>query len=222
MRMKTSLLGRGGFTLIEIMVVIAILATLIASGSLMIGIAMKKQKKMTTEGRLQALASAIEQLRSNDQLGRYPPTQISKLKITGFDGSKFGGEPNATNLGIETLYVVFRLPGINVMPPGLDDAIENTDDDKALAPLGKLAKSDLFEYVDAWGNPIVYINSTDYRSPEKVEQYVLGNEARENVKVAPRKNEKSGEVERGDSYQLFSIGADQKPGTDDDIHFGSM
>jgi prepilin-type N-terminal cleavage/methylation domain-containing protein len=223
MRMKVSLRVRdGGFTLIEVMVVIAIIAALIGAGSLMLGIAQRKRMITQTQGALNSLGAGLEMLRSNDQLGRYPPTQIGKLTFPGFDGSKFGGQPNATNIGIETIYVVFRLPGISVVPQGLDaeTAIGNTDGDNALTPVGKLAKTDLFEYMDAWGNPLVYISASDYKDPSKVADYVLGNGTP--VKVEPLKNEKTGEFVRPDSFQLMSIGPDAKPGTDDDLVFGVM
>lgn len=222
MRMNVSGRARsGGFTLIEVMVVIAIIAALIGAGSLMLGIAQKKRMVTATQGTLNSLGAALEQLRSNDQLGRYPPTQISKLSFAGFDGTKFGGQPNATNVGIETLFVVFRLPGINVTPQGVEESsLGNTDGDNAISPVGKLAKTDLFEYIDAWGNPLVYIAASDYKDPSKVADYVLGDG--QPVKVEPAKNSKTGEFVRPDSFQLMSIGPDRKPGTDDDLFYGVM
>jgi prepilin-type N-terminal cleavage/methylation domain-containing protein len=213
----------GGFTLIEIMVVIAIIASLIGAGSLMMNIATKKRMIQTTQGRLNALGAALEQIRGADQLGRYPPTQLSKLVFPGFDGVKFTAGTNETNVGIETLYVVFRLPGITVMPQGLDgdDCIANTDDDKATQVVGRLTKTDLFEYVDAWGHPFIYFAAADYKDPSKVEQYVL-TPGGEKVKVQPKTTEKSGEFMHPDSFQLFSVGPDGKPGTDDDIMYGNM
>jgi prepilin-type N-terminal cleavage/methylation domain-containing protein len=224
MRMKVAQHGRnGGFTLIEIMVVIAIIASLIAATSLMLSIGNKKKAQTETWGRLNGIGAAIEQLRSTDQLGRYPPTEITKLSFQGFDGKKFG-QPNATNVGIETIYVAFRLPGINVTPSGVEaeDAVGNTDDDKASSMVGKMAKPDLFEYLDAWGNPLVYISASDYKDPSKVAEYVLGDAAHTHVKVAPKKNEKTGEFVRPDSFQLFSMGPDGIPGTDDDMVFGQQ
>jgi prepilin-type N-terminal cleavage/methylation domain-containing protein len=222
MRMKVSMRGRdGGFTLIEVMVVIAIIASLIGATSLMLNISQKKRDLTTTQSTLNSLGMALEQLKGADQLGRYPPTQVSKLTFSGFDGSKFGGQPNATNIGVETLFVVFRLPGITVTPQGIEEsALGNTDGDNALTPVGKLAKSDLFEYLDAWGNPLVYIASADYKDPSKVADYVLRDGR--TVKVEPRKNEKTGEFVRSDSFQLMSIGPDATPGTEDDVFYGVM
>jgi len=212
-----------GFTLIEIMVVIAIIASLIGTASLMLNIARKKQLVTQTQGRLNTLGAALEDLHNTNQLGRYPPTSLAKLTFQGFEGSKFMAGANDTNVGIETLYVVFRLPGLNVRPQGLDgdDCIANTDGDKAPIAIPGMAKSDLFEYVDAWGHPLVYFASADYKDPSKVELYVLS-EGGEKVKVHPKINEKTGEFLRPDSFQLFSLGPDGKPDTDDDIIYGGM
>ena len=215
-----TLQGSEGFTLIEIMVVIAIIAALIGAGSLMINIGIKKKAVMQTQSRLSAIGAALEQLRSNDQLGRYPPTQIGKLVFQGFDGKKFGGQPNEDNVGIETVYVVFRLPLIAVMPQGVDDAIANTDDDKCSNPVGKLQKPDLFEYVDSWDNPLVYISASDYKDTAKVEQYVLGDGQHTKVKAVAKKNATTGEYLRPDSFQLYSMGPDGVPDTDDDLVYG--
>lgn len=211
--------GDGGFTLIEIMVVITIIAALAGTASLMIRIAQKKKMVTDTQSHLGSLVAAIEGLKSSDQLGRYPPTSITKLSFPGFDGKKFGALPNETNVGIETLFVVFRLPGITVMPQGFDteDSLGNTDKDHAKA-LGSMKKDDLFEYLDSWGNPIVYFSNSDYKDTSKLEQYVLG-DGTTTVKVHPKKNEKTGEFIHPDGFQLFSLGPDALPDTEDDILF---
>ena len=222
MRRKAGLRSEGGFSLIEVMVVLAIIAGLIATGTLMLGVAQKKRLKSETEGRLRNLAAAIEQLKSNDQLQRYPPTSLSKLTITGFDGAKWNAGANGKNVGIETIYVCLRLPGITVPLSGFDaeGSIGNTDDDQASTVIGNLKKTDLFEYLDAWGNPFVYFSSTDYKDASKVEQYVLGNG--QEVKVAPLTNAKTGEFKQLGSFQLFSLGPDGKPGTEDDVLWGEL
>jgi prepilin-type N-terminal cleavage/methylation domain-containing protein len=207
-----------GFTLIEIMVVVTIIAGLIAVGSLMVNKAMSKKSQQESQGRVNAIGLALEQLHAVDQLGRYPPTDISKIQIGAYSGKNLG-QMNDKNVGAEALFVAFRLPNINVRPQGLDEATANTDDDKAQSTTGtQLQKEDLFEYVDTWGNPIVYLSAADYKDVTRVEQYVLGNGTA--VKVVALKNETTGEYIRPDSFQLYSMGPDGQPGTDDDLVFG--
>jgi prepilin-type N-terminal cleavage/methylation domain-containing protein len=221
MRMQSVRRGRwGGFTLIEVMVVIAILAAMMAGGAIVIRVASQKQTKSVSDGNIKSLAAALEQVRSQDQLGRYPPSDILKLNLQGVDLKKLG-VLNDTNVGIESLYVVFNLPGITVKPQGMDgeDKLGNLDDDKAGAMLGSMNKPDLFEYLDAWGFPLVYINASDYKDTSKVARYVL-KPGEQPVVIKARMVEKTGQYFRPDTYQLFSVGPDGTPGTEDDLHFG--
>ncbi len=204
----------GGFSLIEVMVVLAILAALIATGSLLIGVAGKAQARQRTQSRLAAIAAALEQLHAGDQLGYYPPTDSMKMKELASVGRS-----NDTNIGAETLYLVFRRKGCTILPQIDDaDAYSNTDNDAAVVPLADMQKPDLMEYCDSWNNPIVYFSAADYKDTGKVEQYVL--KSGETVKVSPKRNESTGEYVRSTSFQLFSMGPDGKPGTEDDIEFG--
>lgn len=212
---------QSGFTLIELMVVIAILAALMAGGTIMLNLAAKKREEALTQQRVTNLGAAIDQLRDGSQLTYFPPTLTSELR--GPNGEKVGekvGLANETNVGIETLYIAFRMKGITVRPEGLDaeDAFENWDEDQANGLAGDMTSVELFEYVDAWGYPLVYLHSRDYKDPRKVERYVL--EDGSEIKVAPRRSGKSGEFFRAASFQLFSIGPDGEPGTDDDVHYG--
>ena len=144
-------------------------------------------------------------------------TMVSR--IAGFGREMLMSRVMGASWQADAFFVAFRLPNINVRPQGLDEATANTDDDKAQSTTGtQLQKEDLFEYVDTWGNPIVYLSAADYKDVTKVEQYVLGNGTA--VKVVALKNETTGEYIRPDSFQLYSMGPDGKPGTDDDLVFG--
>jgi len=211
-----------GFTLIEVMVVMAILAALMGGGFVMLQRAQKARVKGVADSRLASLAAAIEQLAAGDRLGMYPPTATGALVGPGKSGSTVGktlGENNGKNVGIETVYVALRLKGINVSVDGFDDesAFGNTDSDQAAATVPDLAKPDLYEYLDPWGNPFVYFSNRDYKNPQKVERYVRGDGTE--VKAVPM-TKSNGEFVRASGFQLFSMGPDGQPNTDDDIVWG--
>lgn len=211
-----------GFTLIEVMVVMAILATLMGSGFLMLRKAQSQRMKTECQTRLSSLGAALERLRAPECIGMYPPTATESLVGPGKSGSSVGktlGSNNGVNVGIETLYVAVRLKGVNIPVDAFEGegALGNTDADSAAAVVPDLAKPDLYEYLDPWGNPFVYLSARDYKAPQKVERYVRGDGTE--VKVAPMVKS-NGEFVRADSYQLFSMGPDGQPGTEDDVQFG--
>lgn len=210
-----------GFTLIEILVVIAIISAILGGISLMIGQAMKAKDKSNTTMRVNNLGAALERIHEGDKLGMYPPTRMENLVFPGGGGpvGKQLGAANETNAGIETVYVALRLKGINVTVAGFeaDNALANLDDDKAAQTIPDMMDARLFEYLDTWGNPLVYISARDYKNMKGVEQYMLANGS--TVKVQPQ-TLANGEFARPDSFQLFSLGPDGEPGTDDDIKFG--
>ena len=76
----------------------------------------------------------------------------------------------------------------------------------------------LFEIVDSWGNPYVYFAAVDYKNAKKLGRYTLLNGT--DVMCEPVKNDTTGEFRNVDTFQLFSMGPDGVPGTEDDIHFG--
>lgn len=210
-----------GFSLIELLVVITIIAALAAGGTVFVRIANKNRDKTITKQRLLAISTALESV--HKELGYFPPTYTRDLKAPG-GTEKIGekvGVPNETNIGIETLYVAFNMTGISPDMQGLgDNALGNTDDDNVAELIGRLQVTELFEYVDTWGNPLVYIVSKDYKDPSQVEKYVLADGTE--VKVAAKKGGKTGQFVDAQRYQLFSLGADGQPGTDDDIHWNDQ
>jgi prepilin-type N-terminal cleavage/methylation domain-containing protein len=212
---------RSGFSLIEVMVVIAIIAGLIGGVTLTINVASKKRLETVTKARLAALASALEQMKDPSRLGAYPPTLTEAVHLPrGGAVGKSLGAANDKNVGIETLWVVCHMKGLCDPVQGFDEdgAVLNTDADNAATNIGELTKSDLFEYADAWGNPFVYFHARDYKNPQRVEQYVLA-DGQTTVKAAPKPSAVGGFAREG-AFQLFSMGADGKPGTEDDLHWG--
>lgn len=212
-----------GFTLIELLVVIAIIAALVAATTVVATMAQRAREKQTTSGRLLALGAALEQLKQQDNLGRYPAANT--LKLTDGDRAPIGqklGLTNQTNVGIETLVLALNLNGVNVTIDDItDEDYDNTDEDDLPEPVGKLGTTSRLEVVDAWGNPLCYIHNREYKDMGKVQSYVLGPAFEgETVTVVPRTEEKSGKFFRASSFQLFSFGPDGKPNTPDDMHYG--
>jgi prepilin-type N-terminal cleavage/methylation domain-containing protein len=219
--------NESGFTLIELMVVISIVAVLVAAVSLGINVAMKQQQKTITQNRLNQIGGWIDQISSADNLGRAPRTSTLKLRGPGTPKKavKYGetaGQPNSTNVGIETIFVAVAIPEFGgVTPPELDEqAYGNTDDDDMGGQVGKLPSLAMQEFVDAWGNPFVYFAAGDYKNVKDMEDYLLDDGQETVVTAAPMVNATTGAFKRPDTFQLFSMGPDGQPGTEDDIHYG--
>lgn len=83
---------------------------------------------------------------------------------------------------------------------------------------GDTDHDDCPEFLDPWLNPFVYFRCTDYAAAADGVVYVLRDGTK--VKAKPLRDRSTGGFFRPDSFQLFSMGPDGQPGTDDDIHFG--
>lgn len=216
--------SQSGFSLIELLVVLTIMATLAGATVVVVNVAGRNQARTTTVSRINNLGAALEQMKGADLLGGYPPTATVKLVTPGMKPIKIGeqaGAGNETNVGIETLYIAMNMKGMSkVSRSGLDsdEVLDNTDSDKLAELVGDLRVDARYEYVDAWGNPLVYIHSRDYDDLEGLDKYLRLDG--ETVTVKPRTSGKTGQFYRQNEFQLFSLGPDGEPGTEDDIHFG--
>jgi prepilin-type N-terminal cleavage/methylation domain-containing protein len=206
-----------GFTLIEILVVITIIAALMGLGVAMMGKANVTKEAAMTSQTVQSVAAALEQLRSPSLLGDYPPAEMALLR--GLKGEAVGktvGTPNDTNQGIETVYVTLFLSGHNVpVDLDLDKVLANTDGDSMSGNPTRSEEKDLFEFVDAWGNPLAYFSSRDLKKYEAVNKYISG----EGNAMAPKPwiSEKTKMPLNAKKFQLFSAGPDFIFNTKDDI-----
>lgn len=212
-----------GFSLIELLVVITILAALAAGGTVWIRIANKRKAKVTTQQRLTSIAIGLEQVKQ--AVGYFPPTVTTELRGAGTKKEKVGekiGDQNDVNVGIETVWVAFHLAGVNTAALDQlgDDALMNYDEDQANETVGEMKSLELWEIVDAWGNPIVYFHNRDYKDPSKVQKYMRADGSTVTVEVRTR--DKAGGFENAQGFQLFSFGEDGEPGTEDDVVYGSF
>lgn len=206
-----------GFTLIEILVVITIIAGLMAMGFALFGGAITQREKLQTQTRRDTIAAALEQLKSPQILGEYPPADIRQLRgLKGADVAKDVGFPNDTNLGIESVYVAIMLQGHGVFLADMeDDWLANLDDDNMAVNVTKSESPALYEFVDAWGNPFAYFSPRELKNHKEVSKYILAGGAE--VEVKPWMSEKTKLPVNQGKYQLFSAGPDGVFNTEDDI-----
>jgi prepilin-type N-terminal cleavage/methylation domain-containing protein len=211
MRRKTA-----GFTLIEILVVITIIAGLMGLVVAFIGKANRTRDNVITSTRIGGLQAALTGVANKQALAMYPSADLAKLR--GPKGEKVGemaGVPNDTNMGIETLYVAIHLATLSIRLDEKDEWFGNTDEDSMSSNPTSSTKLDLLEYVDAWGNPFAYFSAGEYKNFAPVSKYMMADGR--TVVVEPHRSEKTGQALNRGTYQLFSAGPDLEFNTDDDI-----
>jgi prepilin-type N-terminal cleavage/methylation domain-containing protein len=207
-----------GFTLIEILVVVTILGALFGMVMVIAPMALGRKEEVATTTRVQEVASAITTLGSNAALGRYPPTSLMRLRDA--NGARVGkelGDGNELNRGIETAFIALFLKGLTIKLDLPDDAIQNTDGDTMGSNPTQLDYDGRMEIVDAWGNPLAYFNSADYKKPDAFSKIQMNPDEAGDVQVVKPWMRKSGLFVNPATFQLFSAGKDGVFNTEDDI-----
>jgi len=159
----------------------------------------------STLARIEGLKSDIEHYKNH--MGDYPP---SRLEVLGVKGGAITFE------GIEAMVVALRHKDYAYGGPG-KSWLSNMDVDRGDPNVTQFKKPDLFEVVDSWGNPLIYMRYDDY---ERSQTYAFfGDQADDagEFEVAASVSETTGRPIRAKSYQIRSPGADGILGTDDDI-----
>lgn len=202
-----------GFSFIEILVVMGIIAVLVGLGIGVYQIAAKKTPQVKTDALLQKMRSNVDMWRG--QFRAVPPSALERIAvITGLPIKVGKPQPsNTNNVGIETLYQCLVMPGFP-HNPDIDAELCNTDEDFLDKPLAKSGAKDLFEIKDAWDNPLVYMVEADYAAFEKDPPTYI-NAQGEAVNPKPYRSP-SGGFAQPNGYQLYSMGPDGQPNTDDD------
>lgn len=208
----------GGFTLVEVLVVIAIIATLIGLVAAIIPRAMMAKNKMKTQTLVNSIGATLELLRTdNEQYGKYPPSRSKDLRIGKVFVGKDIGQPNEVNVGIETVFFLLNCPDIHCNQVTADTAlIGNTDDDDFRATKGNASDAKAREWLDVWGRPLAYFNANDYKDPKGLTD--IQTEEGEHIEVHPKKlpTRVGGGYLNPNSFQLFSVGPDGKQDPDED------
>ncbi len=187
-----------GFTLVEVLVVIAIIALLGAIAYPVIRSIQASSKVKAAKARIESLKLALGTYSAE---GDYPPTWTGR-----------GG--NGVNEGNESLLRALRATRRDTHFEAKEDEVADTDRDK------------LQELVDPWGNPFIYFHNADLSSSpaEKLAVYYLAGQdgaggPGNRIKVKPRKDPKSGEFPGATTDIIWSTGPDglNEDGAGDDI-----
>lgn len=209
--MKLPLLrrARAGFTLVELLAVILILSILVWALTKGLFEAAGATKLQTTRQLLAKLGAAAEHYQR--EMGKYPPSSFEPGQEVANDGR---------NVGIEAYVVAmfskkFEAGGLL---EDVRDSLVNTDADSSPRQLTDFATRELLEVPDSWGNPVAYIERSDYTATNR-RYLTLDAEASEEVESVPvpYKNARTGQFYAAQTFQFISAGEDGRFGTDDDI-----
>ena len=170
------------FTLIELMIVVSILLVLVAVVAISFSSVFGKSRKAQAQATLSTLTGNIDSYQIG--WGGYPPGNLERLgllirlpELT---------DANDHNRGIETMVLALRMgvkggPFLDSELFGSDARRGNLDEDSADAELLNDAymsvegSAELFEILDPWGNPYVYVNIGELKQGIYEETITLAN-----------------------------------------------
>jgi prepilin-type N-terminal cleavage/methylation domain-containing protein len=199
---------RAGFTLIEMLVVIVIIAILSALVAVAVSRIMDGVRRDATEATIRTIGAACRAYFTAS--GDYPPSDLQEIGGTGL---------NDLNNGIEALTACLASERGGGPKHYEGEKIDNLDDDSAGSNITRWRYGDLQlrEIVDAWGYPLIYFHHRDYEGKNpRVLKYRLSRDAAP-VQVRPARNTKTNTYVGPGAFQLWSVGKDGIPGTADDI-----
>jgi len=208
-----------GFSFMEILVVMGIIAVLVGLSVGIFKIVGKKGLEVKTRALLMKMRTNIDSWRG--AFKAWPPSDLNKLgAVTGLKLAIGKAQPpNDTNWGIESLVQCLLMPGYDHNAE-IDEDLINTDTDELDKVLAKNGVASLSEVKDAWGNPLVYFTDADYAQAAKnPPTYLTGEDSAlrgDAVTPKPWLNPNGAFAQQG-AYQIYSMGEDGKPNTDDDL-----
>ena len=198
----------GGFTLIEILAVIAILGLLMTLAIVNFSKQRERGVVAATKARIITLQNEIQKY--NTSKGGPPYDKLAKINVQA---------NNQVNEGVEALYAALQNKDF---PEGsiLDEMwLSNTDGDVTSTSFHRIAgfKNELFEITDDWGNPLAYFHYTGYGGKQMVQMAEAAEGEDAEQAVTPWQSKKTGTFANPDSYQIISAGTDRIFGTEDDV-----
>ncbi len=201
-----------GFSFIEILVVMGIIAVLAGMGILMVNLFIKKGPQFETDNLVRKVKSSIGSWQLKHQM--LPPVRLADIATAAGVGTPIKHAGNRENEAIEALYQALYWPSFGTDPEFNEEKeLANTDDDR-LTQAATSRGVELREIVDGYGNPLIYFVHTVYAQAERdPPTYTLKNG--QTVQPKPWREAAGGFV-NPNSFQLFSLGEDGQPNTDDD------
>ena len=205
--------GERGFTFIEVLVVMGIIAVLAGLTVVAMNLIVRRGPEFATNARVAKIKGVVDQWRQ--RFDQYPPSDPKRLRKIAGGAEGLPAAPNSYNVGIETLYQALYWPTFNGDPALNDEELSNLDEDEygKATSQGTIA----YEIKDDWGSPLVFFVHTDYAKADASPPSYLNFDGEE---VTPRpwkyEDESRGFAEpRG--VQIFSMGEDGQPNTEDDV-----
>jgi prepilin-type N-terminal cleavage/methylation domain-containing protein len=208
-----------GFTFIEVLVVMGIIAVLAGMTVVVLQLMARKRPMIDTETRINKLAAVVGQFHA--RWSRYPPGDPRRIQRVAGGSQGISSVPNSTNVGIESLFQALYWETGNLDPQLADGDLCNTDDDELDKPVTSQGPR-LFEVKDGWDNPLIYFVNTEYtKRTEDPPAYLIINSDGEEEEVFPKPWKYEAEGRTGfaqpRSFQIFSMGPDRIPNTEDDV-----
>ena len=198
-----------GFTLIELLAVMLILSILVAALLFNLRDAKGAAQVQSAQQLLAKLEAAVKSYQNDN--GSAPSSSFQPGQEVGNDGTNVGNEALVVALWSKKYEAGGLLADVR-------DTLVNTDNDRAPKQLTDFDTRELLEIPDPWGNPIAYIERSDYGLTNR--RYVTfepeSPDAAESVPLA-FKNKTTGQYFSSQGFQLISAGPDGRFGTDDDI-----
>jgi prepilin-type N-terminal cleavage/methylation domain-containing protein len=220
--------ARRGFTLIEILIVVAIVLLLASVLFVSFSGVMGRSDAARATATIETLKSNIDAFSAN--WGPPPPANMQDLAALMAPGQSFAA--NEQNEGIEALVLALRsrLNG----GPFLDRNLFNDDERRTNLDMDRVSEAalnaldieegtsaELFEIVDPWGNPLIYVNIRELQQGRGNQTITLASGERIEISAAEAlealRHPVTGQLPGG--YALWSLGPNgiNEYGRGDDI-----
>lgn len=199
------------FTLIELLVVMAIISILAGLTMAAIGGVRKNAQINAVKTQIKNLAQALTNYQT--VYGEFPPTDYALVA---------GGVASGDNAGIESVVqcLTTSLKG-GPFYEFKDVELGNVDADVRTGnpSTSMIVNPQMYEFLDFWGNPLVYIRSTEYALVAAGSYTTYKDNAGRPFTIIPATSGSTGNYQGTYTFQIWSIGPNgiNENGQGDDV-----